>query len=161
MNITVDISDPPLIQCVITGSPRPESKRNIWYYRNGTRVMGRVDTDEIKDYKSYCRACMVQARPPAPLDCPLLLHVVFYSLKPTGAPKKQSWPLKRPDTDNLIKPVKDAAMGCWWVDDARVCVEIVEKRFTAEAERIELAVYSLPEEPQVSVRVGGQEAMEL
>lgn len=46
--------------------------------------------------------------------------------------KKQAGQLKitKPDTDNMIKLLKDCMTACgFWVDDAQVCSEAIEKRW--------------------------------
>lgn len=44
---------------------------------------------------------------------------------------KRPWPSVRPDLDNYVKAVLDAANGIIWLDDSQVCNLNVEKRYGA------------------------------
>lgn len=46
-------------------------------------------------------------------------------LKKTKRPGE--WHTKRPDLDNIVKAVKDAAKGILWLDDSQVCKVYAEK----------------------------------
>ena len=77
-----------------------------------------------------------------PLEGPIVLIAMFHMQRPlthyTG--KKRSperlrasapdWhtAIRQCDTDNLLKPAKDAC-GCWWVDDGHVVLELVGKPY--------------------------------
>ncbi len=79
----------------------------------------------------------MEFKPDAPLQGPIHLDVVFV----LGIP--QSWPkwkkaaaaagdlchVSKPDRDNLLKLLKDALNGVFWVDDSQVCSGSCEKRY--------------------------------
>lgn len=64
------------------------------------------------------------------------LEVEFYMPIPKSYSKKQkvdmegSWHIKRPDTDNLMKAVKDGLEGKIYADDSRVAHEIGKKIYS-------------------------------
>jgi Holliday junction resolvase RusA-like endonuclease len=60
--------------------------------------------------------------PATPIDGPIRLMVKFCF---SGG---QGWKTTKPDTDNMIKMMKDCMTRLgYWHDDAQVCSEIVEK----------------------------------
>lgn len=71
-----------------------------------------------------------------PLDGPLKLTARFV-LKRPKRPKHKTEPITRPDTDNYLKALKDAATGVLWVDDSHVVHEDARKLY-GEPSRIEL-----------------------
>jgi Holliday junction resolvase RusA-like endonuclease len=75
----------------------------------------------------------LEFRPPYPLTGPILLSLTFILPIPKSAPKKTRMLMeseaalghdqphtKRPDLDNLVKLVKDACNGVFWMDDSQV-----------------------------------------
>jgi Holliday junction resolvase RusA-like endonuclease len=71
---------------------------------------------------------MYEHRPLEPLQGPLLLGVRAYLPIPKSKPKKwqaaaqagEIRPISKPDTDNLIKQIKDCANRAMWGDDCQV-----------------------------------------
>lgn len=64
--------------------------------------------------------------PAKPIDGPIRLMVKFCF---TG---ERGWKTTKPDTDNMIKMMKDCMTRLgYWHDDAQVCSEIVEKFYDA------------------------------
>lgn len=73
-------------------------------------------------------ALMYEYRPPEPLQGPLLLGVKAYLPIPKSKPKKwqaaalagEIRPTSKPDSDNLIKQIKDCCNRVMWGDDCQV-----------------------------------------
>ena len=78
-----------------------------------------------------------------PLEGPLELRVIW--LFPRGKKHKNGeWRSTKPDTDNLQKMLKDCMTEeGFWQDDAQVCREVVEKRWSDEPTGIYVEVNSL------------------
>ena len=72
-------------------------------------------------------AALLPFRPAEPMDGPIRL--VCYWRFPRGKSHKSGdWKTSRPDTDNLQKALKDVMTRLgYWVDDSRVCSELVTK----------------------------------
>jgi Holliday junction resolvase RusA-like endonuclease len=78
----------------------------------------------------------------APLDCPLEMHLVFYSARPkshyrtNGAlkPNAPARPTSAPDADKLARSVGDALNGVVYRDDALICELRISKLYTDEAQ---------------------------
>ena len=101
------------------------------------------DPPKCKAYKELVRECAIlQCKPD--LDNLYLGAVKFSIVEYRAIPK--SWskgkraaalcggiqPLVKPDTDNILKGIKDALTGVFWKDDAQVVKEYIEKVYDAE-----------------------------
>lgn len=65
------------------------------------------------------------------VDCPAILMTVFHLYRrPTKRPRKKecAMPIGKPDTEPLLRPVKDALTQAGvWKDDSQVVVDVVGK----------------------------------
>lgn len=95
--------------------------------RNGKPVF--YDPEELKAARMKLRDYLAKHRPDAPMDCGVRLIVKWCF--PRGERPDGSYRITKPDTDNLQKMLKDVMTDLgFWVDDARVASEIVEKFWT-------------------------------
>lgn len=89
------------------------------------------DTPEIKAAKSLLLGHLSQHKPKDELHGAISLRVLW--LFPRGRHKNGEWRVTKPDTDNLQKLLKDCMTKCgFWMDDAQVVRETVEKRWSDE-----------------------------
>lgn len=86
---------------------------------------------------------LVQMNPPR-LEGPLALHATFFLKRPKSVPKKRLYPNVRPDLDNYLKLILDAANGLLFEDDAQVVSATLLKAY-GDPERIELALTRMGE----------------
>ena len=94
--------------------------------RNGRPVF--YEPAKLKDAREKLTAHLWQNRPNEPITGPVNLKVMW--LFPNGKHLDGEWKTTKPDTDNLQKLLKDCMTVCeFWLDDAQVCVEHVEKRW--------------------------------
>ncbi|WP_288339174.1 RusA family crossover junction endodeoxyribonuclease [uncultured Allobaculum sp.] len=99
-------------------------------HQSGTRHLrtGRsYKTKALKDWEATLKAALLPYRLEKPLEGPVSLTVTFgYQAKKKSNLWK--WKTTRPDTDNMIKTVKDVMtrMG-FWKDDAQIVVERCSK----------------------------------
>lgn len=72
--------------------------------------------------------------PKEPIAGPVHLRIDFFF--GTSDVKKQGcWKVTRPDTDNMIKLMKDCMTEAgFWKDDSQVCMEVVSKTWVPEDE---------------------------
>ena len=98
-----------------------------------------VDENE-KEVKPWRNQIMVVAselmKDREPFQGPLMLVVDFYFARPKGhfgvhgvrraAPR---YPVVRPDTTKLLRPLEDALSGILWKDDSQVVDQIARKRY--------------------------------
>lgn len=119
------------IAFVVPGAARPEAKRTSRSFlaKDGkTVVQGRrYEPADRRDWKSDVRKAAAAAVNGPALEGPLTLRVMVLRPVPKSTPKKPCkgnwWPWawwKKPDTDNLVKPIKDACKSVVWLDDAQV-----------------------------------------
>lgn len=90
---------------------------NKVHYYTKEKVKAEQDTLALK---------LRRFRPSAPLEGPLYLRIEWrFERKGCKVPQ---WHAKRPDTDNLIKGVKDVLTKMqFWHDDSQVCSEHASK----------------------------------
>lgn len=89
-------------------------------------------SQELKEARSEIRARLAKFAPAAPLTGSVRLHVIWcFPIK--GNHTDGEYKTSKPDTDNLIKMLKDVMTSLsWWKDDAQVAVETVEKHWADE-----------------------------
>lgn len=109
---------------------------------NGKPVF--YDPPAVKSAKELLSAYLVQHRPPEPMKGGLSLRVLW--LFPRGAHPHGAWRITKPDTDNLQKLLKDCMTRVgFWVDDAQVAREVIEKRWSDEPCGIYIEIEPLTE----------------
>lgn len=101
--------------------------------RKVTKQGGRVlfyDTPEIQDAKNLLISSLYPHRPEKPIKCGV--HLITVWMFPAGEKHKDGkWRTSKPDTDNLQKMLKDCMTQVgFWEDDALVCWESVQKRWS-------------------------------
>ncbi|MBR1392649.1 MAG: RusA family crossover junction endodeoxyribonuclease [Ruminococcus sp.] len=86
------------------------------------------DPPDVRDARAKLTAHLAKYRPDKPLNCGVRLTVKWCFRDHTGKHKDGEYHTKKPDTDNLIKLLKDCmtVLG-FWTDDCRVVSEHCEK----------------------------------
>nr|DAG26664.1 MAG TPA: Endodeoxyribonuclease RusA [Caudoviricetes sp.] len=91
---------------------------------NGKPVF--YDPPELKDARQKLTANLIPNIPEQPFTAAVRLTTKW--LFPKGQHKNGEWKTTKPDTDNMIKLLKDCMTVCrFWKDDALVVSEITEK----------------------------------
>jgi len=83
-------------------------------------------------------------RPATPFKKAIRLTVNFSYIKPKSRKKNAYWTTK-PDTDNLVKLVKDSMNGIFWIDDSQV-VELIATKHYGEENYTEVILETLEDE---------------
>lgn len=83
--------------------------------------------------------------PLAPAGVPVSLNATFFMPIPASISKKALQALKfqhikKPDTDNLLKFLKDCGNAVLWADDAQVWEVTARKQYTAVNPRTEIRI---------------------
>ena len=92
---------------------------------NGKPVV--YEPADLKEARAMYLAKLASVRPEAPLDGPLSL-VVKFCFASGWRHKAGQWKISKPDTDNMVKLLKDCMTAAkYWADDAQVAQEVVEK----------------------------------
>ncbi len=72
-----------------------------------------------------------------PIDGPLILQLTFGMKRPKN-PKNKTYPIAKPDIDNMCKLVMDALNDILWYDDAQVVRLIAHKQYTLDTPYIQM-----------------------
>ena len=93
------------------------------------------EQQELKNARALIRAHMARHKPEAPLEGPIMFNVIW--LYQSEDHEEGEYKVTKPDTDNLIKMLKDelTRLG-YWRDDAQVCSESNQKIWTRGSEGI-------------------------
>lgn len=117
--------------------------------------------DKTRNAEETFVARSLEFRPVAPYGCPIRLMAVF------ELPIPASWPawkralaltgnymhVAKPDVDNLVKLVKDALKGVFWIDDSQIiCVKAVKHYSPIPKTRIEIEPIEQGEKPAARKR---------
>lgn len=97
----------------------------------------------VKDARQKYIAYLGKHVPDEKMDGPISLTVkfIFHDVRMTADFR---WKTTKPDTDNMIKLVKDCMTRLgYWHDDAQVCRELVEKFYSREVEGIYIELEAL------------------
>lgn len=88
----------------------------------------------VQEAASDMSVRLMREAPVRPLTGPVYLRSVWVFARSRG--KGGGWKITRPDTDNMVKLLKDVMTRCgYWDDDAQVCHEVTEKRWESAEER--------------------------
>lgn len=83
----------------------------------------------VANWLAYVKMYASQYAPPQPLDCPLEVTMFFFLPRPPSRPKKDLYPDRKPDIDNLSKGIMDCLEGLFWINDSRICDKHSKKRY--------------------------------
>lgn len=87
----------------------------------------KYDPPELKAARALFRDHLAKFATPDPLDGPIKLQTIWCYPLSTAHPEP-AWKTTKPDTDNLVKLLKDVMTKLgFWHDDAQVALEIIEK----------------------------------
>ena len=127
----------------------PISKKRPRFVRRGKFVgtYNCQDTEEGKFKWELLRSILSHRSgdgPLIPANTPIGLNVIFYMPIPSGLSKRKLALLdfkhiKKPDTDNLLKFLKDCGNGVLWADDSQVW-EVRARKIYDEAPRTEIVL---------------------
>lgn len=92
---------------------------------NGKPVV--YEPQNVKDARQKFMAALAPYAPKAPFTGPVRLSTTWIYLATVAHPVK-SWKTTKPDTDNLVKLLKDVMTDLdFWTDDALVACEEIQK----------------------------------
>jgi Holliday junction resolvase RusA-like endonuclease len=125
------------IQFFVAGTPKPQPRPRAFAFNGHARV---YDAGTAEGWKSLIAVAAKECLPAEPITGPVELTVEFYMPRPkshhTGKGKikhahEDIRHTQKPDTDNLVKAVKDCLSTLrMWKDDSQVWRENVSKEWT-------------------------------
>ena len=102
----------------------------------------------VKDARQKYLAYLGKYVPAAKLEGAISLTVKFVFCDEKMA-SSYRWKTTKPDTDNMIKLVKDCMTKLgYWHDDAQVCRELVEKFYSRDVEGIYIELEAMDTEKE-------------
>lgn len=143
--------------------PPPESTHQaslrILKSKSGKMFVGKLKNSKINRWCGLFEAIIQAYKPVAPLDGAIKFEADFYYEPPKRLEKAcktyDVWKTTKPDTDNLVKAVKDSfTRAGFWVDDSRICDETVRK-FHSSQPRMEFKISTHNNEPTSTKHHGG------
>ena len=122
-----------MIQFEVIGEPRPrQSVRSRVVARPGGKPFAmhyQPGNSPAAQWVAHIRATVAQVVQ-APLTGPLCMTLIFYLHRPKSRPKRELWPDRKPDLDNLTKPFLDALQGVVFGNDSQIVRMVVEKHYS-------------------------------
>lgn len=110
-------------------------------------VRGRPQFYEPANVKAARKSYMEALKPYIPLrpyEGPIKLVTTYYFKTKTH--KGNTWKITKPDTDNIVKLLKDCMTASgFWSDDALVCVDVISKKWTRGDGFIDIVIEELEE----------------
>jgi Holliday junction resolvase RusA-like endonuclease len=105
--------------------------------RRGAHLGVRDSNPKSGAWMSHVSQCAAEAKGwDGVLDCPLLLRVTFYRVRPKGhygkrglKPTAPEYPTTKPDAGKLLRGVEDALTGVVYRDDSLLVDSWARKRF--------------------------------
>ncbi len=132
-----------MIRLIIPGQPEritEQQHRFGGYSRNGKAIIYR-DT-RLQRARDEMLQSLMSHRPDQPLAGPIQLVVIWYFGTKDKKKVRTQWKTTRPDTDNMIKGLKDCLTECgYWEDDSQIVYETLVKCWSSPDEaRIEIGI---------------------
>jgi Holliday junction resolvase RusA-like endonuclease len=140
-----------IIQFVVPAVPIAQPRPRMSVVNGRIRVCSAYGLHgPVRAFKDTTALAAREAYDGPPLEGPISLIVVFVMPRvKTQMFKKKAmprmWHCKTPDTDNLLKSLKDALTGVVWRDDSQVCICEVQKLIASgeEAPHVEVKIETL------------------
>ena len=111
-----------MISFTVTGSPAPQgSKRFVGTTKTGRGLLVE-SSKKVKPWRMDVKAAAEAMREVhGTINGPLIVSMVFTIPKPASAPKRKTWPDRKPDLSKLVRSTEDAISDSGlWEDDARI-----------------------------------------
>jgi Holliday junction resolvase RusA-like endonuclease len=108
------------MKIVVYGQPAPQGSKRFVGLRGGKGVM--IESSKaVKPWREAVKHAALDVRADAPIDEAVVVRMVFTVAKPKSAPKRRTWPCRKPDLSKLIRSTEDALTDAGvWTDDARI-----------------------------------------
>jgi Holliday junction resolvase RusA-like endonuclease len=121
-----------VIEFFVAGIPKSMAVSTSvrWKTKDGSRQ----GSHQIRSNTEWAAVVGQIARENAPIipwTKPIQLGLVFYMPRPKSS-KKEVYPTKRPDIDNLFHKLTDQLNGVFWADDSQVVTLSAGKRFSTD-----------------------------
>ena len=118
----------------VYGIPVPQGSMKAFIPKGWKRAVITSDNMRTKPWKTEVTGAARDAigRGPLvrPIEGPVAIDIEFYLPRPKAAPKRITYPGKKPDLDKLVRAILDALTNAGvWKDDSQVVAVIATKSF--------------------------------
>lgn len=125
------------MRIVVYGKAEPQgSKRPFHSAKTGKTWVAEVGGAKHKNWREAIaqQAQVWLENHPAwiPIDGPVRLSISFHLPKPKSAKKGETWAIKRPDLDKLVRAVGDALHKKAYTEDSRIVQLSVSKQYAID-----------------------------
>lgn len=123
---------PPILEQRVFGLPVAQGRPRARHFqdRGGETRVSVYDPSTSRDWKRTVQSQCLDAKPVAPVEGPLAMHLEFYLPRGASLPKRVVHHITKPDVSNLVKAVEDALCGVIYQDDKQIVALTVEKRYS-------------------------------
>jgi len=111
------------LEIVIPIEAVPKARARVVVKDGKARAYTPARTQEFEVYLGW----LFKSECPAPFGKGVPLRVTLVCLLKKPKRNKNEYPVGRPDADNLLKAVCDAAKGILWHDDSQIVTALVRK----------------------------------
>ena len=115
------------IEFTVYGAPIPKARARTVRLKNGMTIT--YTPEKTETWEDMIRLQILKHRPEKLIDGALSLKATFYLQRGKSIPKKREYPETKPDLDNLLKCLTDAAEGIIYTNDSRIVDIDVKKRY--------------------------------
>lgn len=136
----------------VPATPIAQPRPRVSMIHGVRRVMSAPADHPVNKFKATAALAARSVYGGPPLTGPLKLRCVFVLPRPKNKnwkrkPMPREWHTHTPDTDNLVKAVKDALNEIVWQDDSQVCVYDIIKWIASgdESPHVEVTIETLTE----------------
>jgi Holliday junction resolvase RusA-like endonuclease len=112
-----------VIRIEVPGEPKAMQTGSIRRLPDGRAFPARRHTE----WGNRIALAAQAVRPPTLFEGPIIMKVGIVRSRPPSLPKRETWPIKRPDLDNYLKGLMDSLRGIIYRDDAQVVDLRVQK----------------------------------
>lgn len=133
------------ISFTVYGDPVAQGRPKATTFGGHVRL---YDPKKSRDYKDFVKITASEHAPEKLFSGPVYMVVNFYRPIPKSFSKKKTAaaeagelrPVTKPDTDNLVKGIKDALKNVIWKDDSQV-VDLRAAKWYSERPRVEVEIW--------------------
>lgn len=159
MEQAATVDHTPVVEITIPGEPHAQARpRARVIEAKGRNFVQMYEPAESRNWKAMAHEHMQHAFGVRhPLAGAVELTVIAYFTCPRSKwrkrePRPAQWHTSKPDGDNVLKAVKDAAKGVLWLDDSQVAIATIRKIVAAQGEgpRIVLQVRELADQQEAA-----------
>jgi len=133
----------------VFGVPIPKGSTRAFMRKGMKYPVVTADNTKTKPWAQEITQTALALKPPTLWTGPVYLRAIFQLPKPKSLPKRRfNYPTRKPDLDKLLRTVKDALKGVFYVDDAQV-VQTETTKCYADVPSVIVRLYELPPEREV------------